>query len=377
MDSKKIFSKENLKPIAVLLSICIVVALLLGVINMFTAPEILRRQQAAADAAKKVVLPDGENFVEIEITDAFPEEISAGYKSDAGYVFETSVKGKEPGMIVMCGISAEGKVVGVEVIADAETPSYKEKVFPLVVGLEGAYKDMDSSTLEAEVVTGATLTSNAIYKAVKASLDAYTVAGGGELAPSEETLPKTDEEIASLSATLMGVSVDDLVNVTPEESGDHLKRVFKDKNGKGYAAYIVVMSTHYEGQVETETLVHIGLDSTIKGINKLQWNVSAAAPDWGYNPPSADEVTALYGELVGKNSETIDSVDLATGATNTTTAMVGSVKEALEVVEGIIDAEVGENYLPRIIGIVVLAVGVLGFVAYIVIPKIISRRKTK
>ena len=336
MTSKKLVNKETLKPVAVLLGICIVVALLLGAINMITAPEIARKKQEAIDNSLKVVLPEGNNFQTFELNGEYPEEIKSAYKADGGYVFELDVRGKSD-ITLMCGVDSEGKIVGIEIISENETPGYKELVLPFVIGTEGKYAGMDSSTLEkAELESGATLTANAIYNAVKASLDAYAVAQGGELAPEpEETLPKTDEQIVSLAATLMGVEADALVNITPTDAAN-LRRLYKDEGGKGYAAYIVVMSTHYEGQVETETLVYIGNDAKIKGINKLQWNVSAAAPDWGYNPPSEDEVDALYNRLVGKDSSAIGEVDLATGATNTTTAMVNSVIEALDVVEELI-----------------------------------------
>ena len=330
MNFKNMMKKENMMPVIVLLVICLAVALIMGVVNMFTAPEIERQQQEAIDASLKIVLPEGKNFEAIELSEDFPDEVKSAYKADGGYVFELSVRGKEA-MTVMCGVNSEGKIAGVEVISESETPGYKEKILPLVTGAEGKYNGKDSTTLEPELASGATLTSNAIYKAVKASVDAYTVATGGEVEKEEETLPKTDSEITALASEMLGVSADTLTNVTPEGT-ELVKRVYRDKGGKNYAVYTVVISSHYD-TVETETLVIIGNNGAIKGIKKLAWNTSDAAPEYGYNPPSDSEVDAFYNGLVGKDSETLCDVDLKTGATNTTKNMVDSLAEAIEKVK--------------------------------------------
>ena len=61
-----LIKKENLKPIIVLSVICLMVALLLGALNMITAPEIKRQAEEKANEALLVVLPDGKNFEKIK-----------------------------------------------------------------------------------------------------------------------------------------------------------------------------------------------------------------------------------------------------------------------------------------------------------------------
>ena len=172
MNFKNAIKKQNLMPVIVLVAICLAVALLLAGINMFTAPEIERRKQEAIDASFKVVLPEGKNFEKIDTPDGVSETIDTVYKADGGYVFEITVKGKEM-ITLMCGVNSDGEVTGVEIISEKETPGYKDKILPLVTGEGGKYNGMTSDTLAPEVATGATLTSNAIYNAVKASLDAF------------------------------------------------------------------------------------------------------------------------------------------------------------------------------------------------------------
>lgn len=173
--------KKNLLPSIVLGSICLVVAVLLSVVNMFTAPVIAGRQNAAANAALLEVLPEGKNFKEIEITSEYPEIVTKGYTADGGCVFQMQVTGKSSGLIIMCGVNSEGKVTGTKVIANEETPSYAEKVFPTVEGTNGKYTDMTLDNFEPQLVAGATLTSRAYGEAIKAALQAAILASGGSV----------------------------------------------------------------------------------------------------------------------------------------------------------------------------------------------------
>lgn len=173
--------KTNILPTVVLCSICLVVALLLSLVNMVTAPIIKEAQNAAANEALLVVLPNGKNFEKLDINENYPAVISSGYKADGGFVFEATVTGKSSGLIIMCGIDSEGKIVATKVIAEQETDSYDAKVFPFVEGGEGAYTGMSLEGFEPYLVSGATLTSRAYSEAMKASLQAFVIANGGSV----------------------------------------------------------------------------------------------------------------------------------------------------------------------------------------------------
>lgn len=173
--------KSNIMPTVVLAAICLTVALLLSLVNSITAPIIEENQNAAANAALSVVLPDGKNFKEITIDGTYPAVITKGYKADGGFVFQATVTGKSAGLVILCGINSEGKIVGTQVIADQETDSYDANVFPNVEGTEGKYKDMTIDSFEAYLVSGATLTSRAYGEAVKAALQSFVIASGGEV----------------------------------------------------------------------------------------------------------------------------------------------------------------------------------------------------
>lgn len=179
---------SKLYPSIVLCSICLVAALLLSVVNMITAPEIEKNQIEAANKALLEVLPDGKNFQEIEITSEYPQIVTAGHKADGGYVFQMSVTGKSPDLVIMCGIDADGNVVGTKVIANKETPSYAEKVFPYVEGIDGKYKGANLDGFDPYLVSGATLTSKAYGEAIQAALQAATIAAGSSTVENSEPI---------------------------------------------------------------------------------------------------------------------------------------------------------------------------------------------
>lgn len=169
--------KSNIYPSIVLGCVCVAVALLLSGINMFTAPIIADRQDADANAALLEVLPNGKDFKPLEITDAYPEVITDGWKADGGFVFKATVNGYKPGLVIMCGIDAEGKIAGVKHIVTNETYGFEAE-------LNGAYVGDTIDSAELIIATGATsksMTSLAYFDAVKASLQAAVIAGGGSV----------------------------------------------------------------------------------------------------------------------------------------------------------------------------------------------------
>ncbi len=343
----KILKKENIKPIAVLVIISLIVALLLGVVNHFTAPAIERRKQEAVDAAFKDVLPNGSEFEPITLTADYPKEIKAAHKAKGGYVFQLDTNGYKA-MTLMVGVDDDGKIVGVKVITDSESADQKSWAFPVLTGENSRYNGKTTDTLEKEIVTGATATSTGIYNAVKAALDGYTVANGGEL--EGEQLPRTDAEITALAETLLGAQAGTLTNVTPEEGLTNVKRIYRSADKKDYAVYTLVMSQY--GTPETETLVYIGSDGKIKDIEKMLWKTSDAM--YGYVPPTQEQADAFYATLVGKDAShlavlkdlaeriiakeegAVNNGELVTNATNTTNGLLAALIEAMEQVKELV-----------------------------------------
>ena len=342
---KNIFKKENLMPVIVLGVICLAVAALMGCVNMITGPIIQKaEEQKVYDSLREVL--DGE-FEPLNLPEGAPSTVKGLYKVTekgalVGHVVTLEKQGYASKILLTVGIDKNGKTTKVVITGQQET--HGKDISPLLDRLSSVDAD---SVMDVEHVTNATKTSDYIKEAVA---DAFKVIGfetpddgnndnGENGGNTDEVLPKTDDEIIALAGELVGETTT-FTNVTPGNT-TLVKRVYRADGGQGYVVYLVSISANY-GTVDTENLVHIGKDGTIKAVKKLTWSVSAPAPDWGYNPPSDEDMDDFYNGLVGKDSDTIGGVDLSTGATNTTTTLVNSITEALAVVEALIATE-----LPR------------------------------
>ena len=178
--------KENLMPSIVLGAICLVVALLLSAVNLITGPVIEANQSQAANKALLEVYPDGSFSADSKIEDlssyALPAEITAVFKENSGgYVFQATVSGYNPGMIIMCGVDPEGKITGTKVISNNETPDIAGKVFDLTDN-KGFYLGAELNAVP-DLVASVTpaYTAGGYAAAVNAALNAFIVMNGGEV----------------------------------------------------------------------------------------------------------------------------------------------------------------------------------------------------
>ena len=339
-------------PVAVLTVICVVVAILLAVVNHFTAPEIAKNAERKVNESLYAVLDGADGFDEIKNLDEYegkPKTVVAAHKDKGGsgyvIVLETSTSYTSgAAMSITVGIGTDGAVKGATVTSYSETKDFGKETYPKTfVGLTS--DDIDTSNGDL-LVSGVTYSSKAFKAAIKDALEFVKLLGGAEpIEPTPETLPKTDAEIIELAKALVGEGAD-LEDVTPTER-DLVKRVYKDKGGKGYVAYLVVMSQY--GTPETETLVHFTNGGKLSKTSKVVWKPSDANPEYGYNPPAADVVDAFYAKLADKSFEefksvfTGEDVELVSGVTKTSKNLVASIVEAFEKVEELI-----ANDMPRV-----------------------------
>lgn len=174
---------KNLKayPAIVLSSICLVVAICLSGINMITAPIIIARADALAAGAKAEVLPGASGFTDITADHEFPASVPEAHSADIGFVFRSVGKGRNGEIVLMVGVSLDGKITGTKVISEGESKGYKEKVYNIAVGTEGGYTGMSLDTFSPVIASGATMTSNGFADAVKSALQAYVIALGGSV----------------------------------------------------------------------------------------------------------------------------------------------------------------------------------------------------
>lgn len=177
---------ELFAPTIVLVSICLIAALLLAATYQITEPLIVKINLERANAARATVLPEASGFVE-----AKNEELVSGvlevYESvnGVGYVITSEFKGFGGPVIVMTGLDPKGSVVGVTVTdASSETPGLGSKAtHPSYLDqyIQATQITSDASSAEATyvaAVTGATVTSRAVFSAVSVALQQFAELGG-------------------------------------------------------------------------------------------------------------------------------------------------------------------------------------------------------
>ena len=173
--------QSKVYPSLVLGCICLSVALLLSVINMFTAPVIADRENALANAALGEVLPGETNFKNITADYVLPESVIEAYSADSGFVFRASGAGRNGAIVIMVGVDTEGRITGTKIISESESKGYKETIYSRVEGTNGEYTGQTLETFSPVLQAGSTLSSNGIADAIKAALQAFVIVNGGEV----------------------------------------------------------------------------------------------------------------------------------------------------------------------------------------------------
>ena len=169
---------------ATLLSICAVVALLLGIVNSLTEPVIRKMQEEKTAAAMaKVLAADDyrEKTVSYENVSGMYEAVSGGQV--VGYVVEVTANGFGGAINMVVGVDLNGNVTGVSVIKDSETANIGSKVtrgqsvLDRFIGLAGPVS-LNGGDNCFDGVTGATVTSKAVTAGVNTALAAVAANKG-------------------------------------------------------------------------------------------------------------------------------------------------------------------------------------------------------
>lgn len=338
-------TKKNIMPVLVLTVICVTVAALLDAVNMLTEDKIKQNALLKEQQSLTEVLPSDDGFDEIS-TDGLPSTVKSAYKEKSGkgfvFIMTTSTSYSSGDMTISVGIS-NGAVVGVKLTSYQESKDFGKTTYP--EKYVGATKQTYSSV---EITSGVTYSSNAFKAAIGDALDAaemLTVGGTAMLLSAvavSGALPRDESEItAAMTETVKGaVGFED---VTPAERPETLKRLYKEKIGKGYVAYIVTAGEYVE--VATEGVVWFGTDGRIKAVKLLTWTVGHGV-DYG----------DFESRFTGKTKDNVTKTELVTSATYTSGDFRQAVSDAFA-------------YIPkafptaRVVGIALLSLAVAAFTA--------------
>lgn len=184
--------RDIVKPTVVLFLICTIVTFALAYTNAITADKIDEMIRLELNNARRKVLNVADSFEEIEeLEEIISENADLGIVKEAykgvkgqetvGNVFLVESKGYGGSITITVGIDNEGKITGVEIGDNNETPGLgaKAKDEPFISQFVGiipeesltVVKSNKSKSEEIDAISSATITSKAVTKAVQAAVD--------------------------------------------------------------------------------------------------------------------------------------------------------------------------------------------------------------
>ena len=200
MENKNNFftrSKEIIIPTVVMIGICLVITAALAGTNLLTESKIEAIEKKQQEESMSEVLK-ADRYEDYDIVSGKEYEALDQDGTVVGYIFGNTAKGYGGDVKVMTGIKADGTVNAVKVLdATSETPGLgqntgKADFYDRYSGLStkkeitvvksGAFKDSNS----VNAVTGATISSKAVTKAVNEARERFNEIMENEEASKDE-----------------------------------------------------------------------------------------------------------------------------------------------------------------------------------------------
>ncbi|MBU3933566.1 MAG: RnfABCDGE type electron transport complex subunit G [Candidatus Omnitrophica bacterium] len=122
---------ENIKYILTLTIICFIIASLLTGVYLLTRPRILEQKAQEERQALKEVLPEA-GYFEPVVRDGrkiyFRAYSSSDKKQILGYAFRAQAQGYSGLIETMAGMNIQGRITGIKILAQKETPGLGAKI---------------------------------------------------------------------------------------------------------------------------------------------------------------------------------------------------------------------------------------------------------
>lgn len=163
------------KPIVVLCVITIIVTSALAVTNSMTAPIIAEAIRVAQEKGRTDLLPDATGFT---LVDGVFDGVSSVYTTDnnVGTVVTAAAKGYSSTITVMVAFNVDGSIERINITDQAETQGLGTKIIS-EESFQESFVGLSPDPFTAndiDVITGATISSEAVVDAVNFAVSAYT-----------------------------------------------------------------------------------------------------------------------------------------------------------------------------------------------------------
>ena len=177
MNAKQSTWNDMIKPVVVLLVICLVAGLALAVVNSVTAPIIAEHTEAEKQATYRALLPEADSFTDLT-SEVSTENIVAVVKANngAGYCVKATGKGYGGAVPVVIGFDNDGNILGVQFLQNSESAGFGMRLWDSsgdgAVFADELVGKSGSVTLKQDGVnglTGATISSKAAVSAVNSA----------------------------------------------------------------------------------------------------------------------------------------------------------------------------------------------------------------
>ncbi len=307
---KKSAWSEFIKPVVVLVSICIVTSALLAVTNGVTEPIIIESERLAAEAQRTALLP-ADSFEQVE-TEA--EGVTEIYKAGdgTGYVVTAEANGYNGAVPVMVAFDANATIIGVSFLPNGETPGFGQKVREEEFQIQFSGIPAETMTLsDIDAVTGATVSSSAAVEALNRAITAYGEASGnasGAVNMADMTRDEVHEMILPNSGGAVPIDVAD-------------PNIIEALKGESYGLIVYAEEEGYHGEPITAA---VGFDDA--GVITGVW-FDASGETAGLGDGVATNPDFAQG-FIG-DSETADT-DIIAHATVSSTAAIDAVNKAVQ-----------------------------------------------
>lgn len=322
MANKKNSNYENVvKPIVVLVVICLITSTLLAVTNYFTAPIIKAQEQQAAYAAYFEVLPGADNFTSVEgfATTGVEEAVKAD--NGTGYAFKAVGKGFGGDVPVIVGVDMNGVITGVSFMQNSETSGFGARLWDgsadgatFAAELTGKSGSVALGSDGVNGLSGATVSSTAVVNAVNSALSCFAEVALGQEAAVEVAAPAVPEETVT---ALLGEGA-------AEASAEGAVAAYTSADGA--LTLIAVESNGYSGETAPLTVATaFDANGAVTGV----WvDVSGQTQDLGSKTGEA-AFTDLFVGLT--DAAGVDGVDAVAGATESSDGVKTGVAACMEI----------------------------------------------
>jgi electron transport complex protein RnfG len=164
---------NSLKPVLVLVLICLVTGGALAAVNQVTSPVIAVNEERSRNATYFAVLPEADSFTQL---DCDLDGVTAVLQADngAGYVITAQSRGYGGEVPAAVSFDADGNILRVLMTSNDETPGLGQKVTE--ESFYGQFSGLPAQTLtidDIDAVTGATISSKAAVSAIDLAIEAY------------------------------------------------------------------------------------------------------------------------------------------------------------------------------------------------------------